>query len=481
MSQGEAGLLVRINTLFVSTHSRTVADLLCYTDLSTGTTDAIFHEKPQLYDLIIDLAPPTSTPSASPYAPPPSPSSSSPPPTSKAARPISYVSRPVAPPAPASDTASAYSSNLSNSYKLSAVRFTWSDVRLVSTKFHFPLEFAAYEMLIKCPQWQELDRLLALDSSYPHSHPHPHPQMPDCGDSSGWSDAWKLYEDVCLVCAGLWMGMGAWKDSPLHIELEGDDEINVNLGANTAAQDESYEEVEGGGDAGGVAGPVVRELGNGIEGRPVQASGSGIMPGSLPEGPSVLGIGMVKVGKGSKGMRRTSGMSIFGRDKDRERRAGVASGSAGSSGCEGPTMAKTDGQEMGRDQDREILTTLALLQTFHANTAFLLSKLATFVPPGSRVASPSASLGRRASKRGRHASGDDGRLPGSDGRKKDRGTKKENTIVLTPKDMSSFELGPLSGLDAKFVEWLGEEYAADGTQVVVKKGWKEVLGFVFGF
>lgn len=270
--------------------------------------------------------------------------------------------------------------------------------------------------------------------------------------------------------------MGAWKDSPLRIELEGDDEINVNSGAGAVAQDESDEETEG-----GASGSVVRELGNGIEGRP-QVSGSSIMPGSLPEGPSVLGIGMVKVGKISKGMRRTSGMSIFGRDKDKEKKAGVASGSAG---IEGPVVAKKDGPERGRDQDREILTTLALLQTFHANTALLLSKLATFVPPGSRVAPPPGSfnvpLGRRASKRGRQASGDDGRPSGSDGRRKDRGIKNENMIVLTPKDMSSFELGPLSGLDAKFVEWLGEEYVADGTQVVVKKGWKEVLGFVFGF
>lgn len=277
------------------------------------------------------------------------------------------------------------------------------------------------------------------------------------------------------------MGMGAWKDSPLRIELEGDDEINVNSGAGAAVQDDSDEEVEGGATAPGVGGSVVRELGNGIEGRP-QVSGSSIMPGGLPEGPSVLGIGMVKVGKISKGMRRTSGMSIFGRDKDKERKAGVTSGSAGS---EGPVVARKDGPERGRDQDREILTTLALLQTFHANTALLLSKLATFVPPGSRVAPPpgsfNAPLGRRASKRGRQASGDDGRLSGSDGRRKDRGIKNENTIVLTPKDMSSFELGPLSGLDAKFVEWLGEEYVADGTQVVVKKGWKEVLGFVFGF
>lgn len=122
---------MRINPfLFGSIYFRTFADSMCWAYSSAGTTDAIFHEKAQLYDLIIDLAPPSSTPSASPYAPTASPSSPSPP-IYKPARPISYVSRLVVSVPPASDAASSYSS--SNSFKLSAVRFTWSDVRLVST------------------------------------------------------------------------------------------------------------------------------------------------------------------------------------------------------------------------------------------------------------------------------------------------------------------------------------------------------------
>ena len=65
-----------------------------------GTTDAIFLEKPQYYDLIIDLT--TSTPV-------------------KATRPAMYTPRQQVSPG-----------SRSPSYKLSSVRFTWSDVKLVS-------------------------------------------------------------------------------------------------------------------------------------------------------------------------------------------------------------------------------------------------------------------------------------------------------------------------------------------------------------
>ena len=44
----------------------------------------------------------------------------------------------------------------------------------------------------------------------------------------------------------------------------------------------------------------------------------------------------------------------------------------------------------------------------------------------------------------------------------------------------SFELGPFSGLDARFVEWLGEEYGG-GTRVLVRRGWKDLVGLVLGF
>ena len=53
-------------------------------------------------------------------------------------------------------------------------------------------------------QWNELDRILQLDADINGSARAP---------PSLWTDAWRLYEDVCLVCAGLWTGR-AWHSRP---------------------------------------------------------------------------------------------------------------------------------------------------------------------------------------------------------------------------------------------------------------------------
>jgi hypothetical protein len=97
--------------------------------------------------------------------------------------------------------------------------------------------------------------------------------------------------------------------------------------------------------------------------------------------------------------------------------------------------------ETGERSDRQILTTLALLQTFHANTSFQLSRLADLLPTSD--------------------------MP-------------EAIIYITPKDMVSFELGPLSSLDVRYLEWLADEYGA-GSRIVVKRGWKDLFGVIFGF
>ncbi|KAH9025910.1 hypothetical protein EDB84DRAFT_361093 [Lactarius hengduanensis] len=111
------------------------------------TTDAVFLEKPQYYDLIIDLIS---------YAP-----------TEHRARPgrqlaikEPYARRPT--------------------YRLSTIRFTWSDVKLT-----------------------ELDRILQLDADtngIAHAHRASSPDW-------AWADAWGVYEDVCVVCAGLCSGL----------------------------------------------------------------------------------------------------------------------------------------------------------------------------------------------------------------------------------------------------------------------------------
>ncbi|KAL4071859.1 hypothetical protein J3A83DRAFT_4236902 [Scleroderma citrinum] len=352
------------------------------------TTDAIFLEKPSYYDLVIDLT--TSTPS-------------------RASRPTLYQSKPV----------QQASNSRGPTHKLSLVRFTWSDVRL----------------------WNELDRILQLDAGGtecpstccrpPVDSPslkHPISALgstsPGTAKSpalSSWADAWHLYEDVCLVCASLWVG--SWRDNSTQsystvnpdgskanwgrVRLEGDDDLTID-------------------------GPVVRSVGLGIEGRPS-------MGGSAIEG-----------GPNIKGLKRTRGMSLgLGGSPNASENTG-----SGLSG-EYPAQHSPDDPVAQRLRDerieRQIRTTLALLQTFHANSCFQLSRLAELLLPQSsapRVTTVTP--------------------PGND------------IVCLTPRDVLSFELGPFSSLDAHYLEWLGEVYGG-GKTVVVKRGWKDLMGMVLGF
>ena len=53
-------------------------------------------------------------------------------------------------------------------------------------------------------------------------------------------------------------------------------------------------------------------------------------------------------------------------------------------------------------------------------------------------------------------------------------------LCFTPKDVVQLELGPkFSRLDARFVEWL-EEDSGGGTRVLVRRGWKDLVGLVLG-
>lgn len=122
-------------------------------------------------------------------------------------------------------------------------------------------------------------------------------------------------------------------------------------------------------------------------------------------------------------------------------------------------MPRLSGPESGGDaeqaqherRERQLLTTLALLQTFHANTCFQLSRLASLIPAWP-VADASSS----------------GTPPDAE------------VIYITPKEMLSFELGPLSSMDGRYLEWLADEYGR-GARFVVKRGWKDLFGVLFGF
>lgn len=170
-----------------------------------------------------------------------------------------------------------------------------------------------------------------------------------------------------------------------------------------------------------VGGSYVRNLGMGIEGRPAA-------PSDLDRRDSG--------GSGSsKAVRRVSGVSVWSKFTARD-------------GDDRSNQLGNDEDARLRKREQQILIALALLQTFHAHTTNLLSTLSQYIP-----SAPAPSSGNNLS-----------------------------TIYLSPKDLYAFELGALSGLDAQFIEWLGEEYGSRvGVRIVVRRGWKDVARLVLGF
>jgi len=272
-------------------------------------------------------------------------------------------------------------------------------------------------------QWNELDRILQLDAGTNGSGRAP---------PSLWMDAWRLYEDVCLACAGLWTGR-TWR--------------------NRHDSEESWAEAEEYGLAGG---PVrVRAHGEGIEGRPM----------------------MVPAGSArSRSFRRASERTF---PEPWTAAPSTQDGASNDVYKDDDDHAAADDddeaeeEEEGEDEDDVVLvrdrqsrTTLALLQTFHAQTRFWLSRLAALLPP--RTDHETTYTDAPAP--------DDG-----DAREDERGAAM--VVQLAPRDVLELELSPLSSLDARFVEWLAEEYGAShagaGVRVFVKRGWRDLLGLVF--
>jgi hypothetical protein len=166
-----------------------------------------------------------------------------------------------------------------------------------------------------------------------------------------------------------------------------------------------------------MGGSYVRNVGMGIEGGPKPTSTGGI--GNTASSSRV----QHRLSSSSKSTTRSG--------KSRTRQASVGE------------QAEYGQQEHNNAQ---ALTTLALLQTFHAHTSFQLSILESFLPKGI------SNLGHEV----------------------------DHIIYLTPKDILAFELGPLSGFDAKYLEWLVAEYAS-GNKLVFKRGWRDLFGVIFGY
>ncbi|KAI0791253.1 hypothetical protein C8Q75DRAFT_805607 [Abortiporus biennis] len=352
------------------------------------TTDALFLERPQYYDLLIDLT----------TASPPSGSNG------RFARPTFYSPK------------IGGESTGSGRQRLSVVRFTWNDVKL----------------------WTEMDRILSSTtqpcccssllsaSASTLSASKQRSGAPNVGGAlSSWTDMWKVYEDVCVLCAGIWMG--SWRNSPsggspyaqnwgsIHLDGEDDDYISIRK------SDDSY--------------AYVRNFGMGIEGRRPEPTIGGVSSvGVHEQGSSSFNR------RNTRSSRRTSGMSLW-------------TWASGRNPAESPkdrTMMDEDSEEPDeasrlsyclRRREQQTMTTLAVLQSFHRTTGHLIPKFKGI------VSSKQSSNSRK--------------------------------VTFTAKDLLSLELSPLSGLDAKFVEWLGEEYGG-GVEVNVRRTWRDLFGLVLG-
>ena len=134
-------------------------------------------------------------------------------------------------------------------------------------------------------------------------------------------------------------------------------------------------------------------------------------------------------------LKRASGMIV-------KRASTQGAPDTNKAGASSTTFELVENEE-GLDDDglsTRARTTLALLRVLHAHAALLLARLARALPPT-----------------------------------EERGS----TVILPASTLGTLELGVLSGADARFVAWLGREWA--GCNVGVRRGWRDIAGWVFGF
>lgn len=253
--------------------------------------------------------------------------------------------------------------------------------------------------------------------------------------ATGFTDVWRVYEDVCVICAGLWLG--TWRSS--SPSREPSESRAENWGSvRLTGDDPIYTEPERDDlDAKSTKSRVyIRNVGMGIEGRP---------GGSSPTSPAVQEDGML-LHRTTKAARRASGSSVWTWASGR----GVLSAPSASKPRKTGPDADAEDTERAARRAQQIATTLSLLRAFQANTDALLARLAEILPERTAHSHNAANIA--------------GSGP---------------AVVLTPKDLVSFDLGPLSGLDGRFAEWLVEVYG-NGAKVVVRRNWRDVMALIFG-
>ena len=194
-------------------------------------------------------------------------------------------------------------------------------------------------------------------------------------------------------------------------------------------------------------GTYVRNVGMGIEGRPNVGGSTLTVPPTTPR--SVRRISAMSWSSGKTSTAGTLPPSPNGRTQQAPAPTSP-NGPIHSSNDEVYTLnTYTDTEDVVRRRNGQVMTALAILQTFHAHISFQLSVLENLLARQD-LSTSSADSG-------------------------------EAVVYLTPKDISAFELGPFSAFDARYLEWLADEYVDTGVKVVVKRGWKDLLSAIFGY
>ncbi|KAI0686467.1 hypothetical protein BC835DRAFT_1379466 [Cytidiella melzeri] len=364
------------------------------------TTDSVFVDKTRCWDLLVDVTSCdfsllTSTPLRAPVG---------------EGRPRMYV--------PKGSLDSGSHAELKSGKKEFA-RFAWSDVKF----------------------WTDLTRLapVTATSTSPSSpssaiggraYMHTRTQSPSTsaeirpppGPSSflasqTWLDVGKIYEDACILCAGLWYSSSQDEG---RIRLEG----NESLATSPTYERSKWMSVDS-----------IRRRS---------------LSGDTIPGPSQSSTRI------ERAFRRVSGGS-----------AAAWTTWTGKGGVieEQTEVSSLAGADAGEDEESNRFAAATISRAFAAYHLRLLKRLSLLI----EESSPSAR------------------------------SQEVRTVVLAPKDLASLDLGPLSAMDARWVEWLAEAHSntivhAEGTRhgagagtrgrtvVKVRRArWRDVLGVVFGY
>ena len=245
--------------------------------------------------------------------------------------------------------------------------------------------------------------------------------------------------------------MGTWRGHSLQScsSVKGPE----NWGAIRLQGDED-EDGDGDGDDDGdsltMMGSYVRNVGMGIEGGP-QVNGSAV-------GSSVGSASF----SGRRRRRRNDVDHYWLSSSSSTSRATSRSRSRQAS----PVVSPHDDVHRHHHRDGQVMMAIALLQTFHVHASFHLSVLASLLPPSQMIGTHS------------NHSNHDGVQEEEEEEEEEEGALPMPTLQMTPRDMAAFELGPLSGLDVRYVTWLVQEYARE-YRFVMRRGWRDVLSVIF--